>query len=685
MAQCVEHSQNCSHKRCLESTGVINVEISQTMNKATQLCSNRLENGPFISSCSSSTSVSFSEAFDNPPPMDGGHGWFVVLGAFMIFLICDGISFSFGVVFIYLVEEFEKSKSETAWIGSIFYAMSLGLGPLASFLTIRFGCRKVTIFAGFLSCFGLMASSFVSSLWHLYITFGIVVGSSFSFCYVSCVVIVAYYFEKRRSLATGLAVCGTGIGTFTFAPLCDFLIIRYNWRSCFLILGAISLNICAAGALFCPLTFTEEQRRQRHLLAFGRLTRPVSCFGIPSHNRNFPHSSNSEIGSSATSDSDEQFMSMARSQIIMPTFADNNLGQMCLSKLPELFRCQTDPQLAIQRFLRSRDVVKSVSMIVPNRNNVHIDINRHNSLSLSDDCECNEDVKIHASLPSENTIDEGHRAVSNILGTNGSNICKSNSCIVRHNHIDDQKMYLTEQDTLSKKKPTAHRGQIVSSFIDECVSNEKFTNLKHSNKKGKQLDFKHLLDERVVENHKCPSKSVAVKASANDKGVTFLKHSAIDDKVGGSSIMLMNKHSTYLILYRNDIFFRGSRVPLPATCATSCPELSRLRLSDSESDDDNCLIDHCPCLQPMVESVEDTFDRQILTHPLFLLLGFSNFLLYFWADIPYIFAADFAISLGISESKATFLISVIGIVNTFGQVCYVYVPKFDCFVSSNSM
>ena len=37
--------------------------------------------------------------------------------------------------------------------------------------------------------------------------------------YLPSIVIVGYYFDKKRAFATGLAVCGSGIGTFLFAPL----------------------------------------------------------------------------------------------------------------------------------------------------------------------------------------------------------------------------------------------------------------------------------------------------------------------------------------------------------------------------------------------------------------------------------------------------------------------------------
>ena len=36
---------------------------------------------------------------------------------------------------------------------------------------------------------------------------------------MAAIVIVAYYFDRRRSFATGISVCGSGVGTFVFAPL----------------------------------------------------------------------------------------------------------------------------------------------------------------------------------------------------------------------------------------------------------------------------------------------------------------------------------------------------------------------------------------------------------------------------------------------------------------------------------
>ncbi|XP_025110247.1 monocarboxylate transporter 12-like [Pomacea canaliculata] len=156
-------------------------------------------------------------------------------------------------MYVHLLKEFQQSKSATAWVASILYCVSLLLGPVASTLTVRFGLRKVTIAAGLVTTAGFLASALAPSLWVLYFTFGVVVGAGFAVCDVTASVAVAYYFRKRRALATGLSECGTGIGTFAFPPLCEALVDTYGWRGAFVLMGGIALHVTVCGALFRPL------------------------------------------------------------------------------------------------------------------------------------------------------------------------------------------------------------------------------------------------------------------------------------------------------------------------------------------------------------------------------------------------------------------------------------------------
>lgn len=68
---------------------------------------------------------------------------------------------------------------------------------------------------------------------------------------------------------SGIAVAGSGLGTFIFAPLIDYFIKEYGWRGTLLILSGIVLNCAIFGALFRPLTPDAAQ--------VVEVTEPTTC------------------------------------------------------------------------------------------------------------------------------------------------------------------------------------------------------------------------------------------------------------------------------------------------------------------------------------------------------------------------------------------------------------------------
>ena len=61
-------------------------------------------------------------------PPDGGWGWLVTFSAFSIAIIVDGISFTFGILFIELLDYYEESKSLTSWVISVMNGTYLSIG-----------------------------------------------------------------------------------------------------------------------------------------------------------------------------------------------------------------------------------------------------------------------------------------------------------------------------------------------------------------------------------------------------------------------------------------------------------------------------------------------------------------------------------------------------------------------------
>jgi len=193
------------------------------------------------------------------PPPDGGWGWAVTFGSFMIHIIADGITYTLGIFLVEFMKDFKVGSEATSWIASILVAVTLGSGPIVSWLVNKYGCRTITIAGALISSVGLGISIFATNVYLLYITIGLVTGFGFGLMYLPAIVSVSCYFEKKRSFATGIAVCGSGVGTFLFAPLCETLINSYHWTGALLILSAIGFNCVIFGALFRPIEAPTDE------------------------------------------------------------------------------------------------------------------------------------------------------------------------------------------------------------------------------------------------------------------------------------------------------------------------------------------------------------------------------------------------------------------------------------------
>lgn len=78
--------------------------------------------------------------------------------------------------------------------------------------------------------------------------------------FISAIIIVGLYFNRKRAIATGIAMSGSGLGTFAYAYLTDYLILQFDWRGTILILAGILLNGVVCGALFRPLGDNKDNK-----------------------------------------------------------------------------------------------------------------------------------------------------------------------------------------------------------------------------------------------------------------------------------------------------------------------------------------------------------------------------------------------------------------------------------------
>ncbi len=106
---------------------------------------------------------------------------------------------------------------------------------------------------GTLMSIGLLVSSFVDQLNILYVTYGIIFGFGTALAYLPTLVMVGQYFEKRRSLATGIATCGSNTGALSLAIIQEVILKKHGWRNVFRFNGCFALLVIICGVILRPI------------------------------------------------------------------------------------------------------------------------------------------------------------------------------------------------------------------------------------------------------------------------------------------------------------------------------------------------------------------------------------------------------------------------------------------------
>lgn len=509
------------------------------------------------SGSSSSTSSSSSESIEisEARPPDGGWGWVVVAASFVINLIADGITFSFGVIFVEFLKYFEENRSKTAWIGSLFMAMPLLSGPIASFLTDRYGCRTVTMVGSVMASGGFIISSMANSMEVLFITFGVFAGFGLSLCYVASVVIVAYYFDKKRSFATGLSVCGSGIGTFIFAPLMQVLLETYGWRGTTLILAGLFLNLAVCGALMRDLPWTpssikSKERKKNRDMKKKKSASSADTFSVS--NSTNTASVLQPILEGNEKEFEEDLLNSNRlcsSLVNLPTYVKNG------EKVP----------------------IEVIELLSTHKNVYNVLLQNYPNLLT----------------PSRSFSDSG----------------RLHEVHLQKNHVPSPLTCEPSKNPLSP--PPMQNSE--AAFLWWLKRNE-------------------ITPPRVN-----PTKKVPPPAYLKD-----------------------------LRVHRLSLTYRGAMLNINRyrLRASSCPDIYRNSMTTIAKEKH----DWYAALVDLKNLLVDMFDFSHFCDPKFLIFSISNFLLYTWYDVPYVYLSDNAIRIGLSENDGSMLIAIIGIVNMFGEV-----------------
>lgn len=92
---------------------------------------------------------------------------------------------------------------------------------------------------------GFIGASFASRIWHLYLSQGVLLGVGLGFIFVPCSPILSQWFQKRRSLATGISSAGSGVGGLIFSfgiqAMIDNISVAWSFRIIAVMCGSMNL------------------------------------------------------------------------------------------------------------------------------------------------------------------------------------------------------------------------------------------------------------------------------------------------------------------------------------------------------------------------------------------------------------------------------------------------------------
>jgi MFS family permease len=172
------------------------------------------------------------------------YGWIIVAVALISMAFWFGIRANFSVFYVALLEEFGWNRGESAGVQSMALITYTVMAPLVGGLIDRFGPRRVVVPGILILALGLILCRSIGTLAQFYLFYGVVVGTG-----ITCIGIVTYsaimahWFEKKRGLASGIALSGMGLGTFVLVPLSQSFISMWGWRLTFVALGGLVLII----------------------------------------------------------------------------------------------------------------------------------------------------------------------------------------------------------------------------------------------------------------------------------------------------------------------------------------------------------------------------------------------------------------------------------------------------------
>ena len=171
------------------------------------------------------------------------YGWIVVAVMFTVTLIGVGVRAAPSVLLVPLQQSFGWSTDTISGAVSLNILLLGLMGPFMTALMQRIGIKRTILGALGLLAIGSIGSAFVTQIWQLYLTWGLLIGLGASATGFGGAALVANrWFVERRGLVIGLLTASNASGQLVFLPILAALAGSFGWVS---VPVAITLTLLA--------------------------------------------------------------------------------------------------------------------------------------------------------------------------------------------------------------------------------------------------------------------------------------------------------------------------------------------------------------------------------------------------------------------------------------------------------
>ncbi len=184
------------------------------------------------------------------------YGWWVAGAA-------SGIEFAnaataIGILSVFVIpmsQEFGWSRTEVAGATSLGALLGAGLAPFIGGLVDRFGARVILVTGGTVIALGCLYLSMAQALLGFYVAFTTVRIADQGMVKIAASVSAGKWFYRYRGRAMGFVHFGGSLGVIVMAPMIQWVISGWDWRTAWVMLAAVMFCV---GVIPCALLVRRQ-------------------------------------------------------------------------------------------------------------------------------------------------------------------------------------------------------------------------------------------------------------------------------------------------------------------------------------------------------------------------------------------------------------------------------------------